>query len=111
MISASQQLRPSIPPISQCYQSGPSVSVTHQCHLSVTIIAAYQCSIINAHQCRLISASYQCPSVLPIIATSSVLPHQRTSVKAKNYLFSKFYNKNTFSNFLLFFCLFIVQKI
>ncbi|CAI9553856.1 unnamed protein product [Staurois parvus] len=59
----------------------PPTSATHQCSQSVPpIIVAYQCSSITG---RLISASlpvspiiaaYQCPSVLPIHATSSVLP-------------------------------------
>ncbi|CAI9577748.1 unnamed protein product, partial [Staurois parvus] len=77
--------------VSQCLQSALHISVTHQCpsvppisahqcRLSVTIISAYQCSIIMPlHQCNLISAQqcclsmppHQCPSVLPISAASS----------------------------------------
>ncbi|CAI9552884.1 unnamed protein product, partial [Staurois parvus] len=81
---SAQQLRQSMPSIaaSQCPAVMP-VSATYQCCLSVPIISA-------AYPCHLISAAYQCPSVLPISAAyqcPSVLPHQRTSVKEKNYLF------------------------
>ncbi|CAI9594967.1 unnamed protein product [Staurois parvus] len=65
-ISAAQQLHPAVPSVSaticatsQCRQSAPSISVTHQCRLSVPI-----------------SAAYQCPSLLHISAASSVPPHQ-----------------------------------
>ncbi|CAI9611168.1 unnamed protein product, partial [Staurois parvus] len=92
----------------QCCLSVPIISAAYQCCLSVPpirdtslvlpISASYPCHLISAaYQCRLsvpISAAYQCPSVLP---------HQRTSVKEKNYLFEKFYNRNKdkffFSNF------------
>ncbi|CAI9611751.1 unnamed protein product, partial [Staurois parvus] len=67
-------------PISDAYQCHLSVSITppisthHQCCLSVPYInATYQCClsvspISAAYPCHLISAAYQCPSVLPISA-------------------------------------------
>ncbi|CAI9551069.1 unnamed protein product, partial [Staurois parvus] len=128
-VSAAQHCDPSAPPASaqQCRQSVLSVNATQQCCPPMPPISAYHCCIsVQHHQCHLISASssvpltsaaYQCPLVLPIHATSSVppisayyclsvQPHQRTSVKEKNYLFAKFYNRNKetfFSNFLLLF--------
>ncbi|CAI9577759.1 unnamed protein product, partial [Staurois parvus] len=75
-------LCPPVPPT--CDHQCPSVQPS-----SAAISATYPCHLISAaYQCRLsvpFSASYQCPSVLP---------HQRTSVKEKNYLFAKFYNRN-----------------
>ncbi|CAI9546136.1 unnamed protein product, partial [Staurois parvus] len=79
------------PPVPLTLPSSAAISAAYQCCLSVPIISA-------AYPCHLISAAYQCPSVLP---------HQRTSVKEKNYLFAKFYNRNKekffFSNFFALF--------
>ncbi|CAI9621098.1 unnamed protein product [Staurois parvus] len=117
-LSAAYQCQ-SMPPnsASQCRLSVP-VSAAYQCRLSLSYMsAAFQCPSVmpvNAHQCHLpvpphqchlsvsISAAYQCPSLQP---------HLRTSVKEKNHLFTKFYNKKTkkkifFSKFSVVFSLF-----
>ncbi|CAI9592242.1 unnamed protein product [Staurois parvus] len=52
--------------------------------ISASFSATYQCQSvppISVHQCPV----HQCPSVQP---------HYRTSVKEKNHLFTKVYNKN-----------------
>ncbi|CAI9559689.1 unnamed protein product [Staurois parvus] len=61
---------------SQCHLSVLIIITHHQCRLSVPpISAAYPCHLINAaYQCCLsvpFSATYQCPSVLPISVASS----------------------------------------
>ncbi|CAI9589284.1 unnamed protein product, partial [Staurois parvus] len=84
-------LLPSVPPTCahQCHPPVPIISANYQCHLSVPPICATSLVLpIRALLCCLsvpISAAYQCPSVLL---------HQCTSVKEKNYLFEKFYNRN-----------------
>ncbi|CAI9551533.1 unnamed protein product, partial [Staurois parvus] len=105
-ISAIYQYPSSVSPISAAYQCCILVPPIRDTSLVLPISATYPC--------HLISTAYQCPLVLPISAHQcrlSVLPHQRTSVKEKNYLFEKFYNRNKetffffFSKFFALFCL------
>ncbi|CAI9592251.1 unnamed protein product, partial [Staurois parvus] len=64
--SATHQCRPSVPPSSAAHQCPAVQSV-------VTIIAAHRCLLISAaYLYHLISAAYQCPSVLPSSAASSM---------------------------------------
>ncbi|CAI9601568.1 unnamed protein product, partial [Staurois parvus] len=87
------------------------ISVAHQCPSVWPIVlmnAGYQCLLSAGYQCPSvlhISAVYQCPSVWPIVLMNagcqcllsagyqcpSVQPHQRSSVKEKNHLFTNLY--------------------
>ncbi|CAI9542625.1 unnamed protein product, partial [Staurois parvus] len=61
-----------------CCQSVPPISAS-QCRLSVRISATYQCPSVLPNSAMPISAAYQCPSVMPVNAHQchlSVPPHQ-----------------------------------